>query len=173
MVHIEKLIENASIVKRGPNYFLALKVENNETVYINEWMPQEQRQAFSYRGKEGQELLTHFGKFTTETIKALPNQVLVCDARPHKEDPTMLFFTTNVKFEPTDDGAQAFLVNQEEKQKATPEAVVEPVQEVPKIDSEVPAPMQETTPEAVPVKKARKVCPICHKFMGKDGHKCK
>lgn len=168
MVHIEKFVEAANVEKRGPNFFLALKIENNETVFINEWTPVDQRsKETSYRHDKN--FRTHFGTFTPEMIEKLPGQLLICDARPHKENAAELFFTTNVKFETAalSPEFKEALEQMESEKKETP------VAETKKEDPPVEVVKEQTPIVEQPVKSGRLKCPDCHVFIGKNGHVCK
>jgi len=100
MAHIESLIEAASIIKRGPNYFLELKVDADKKVFINEWVPLPQQKLPEKQYKHTGVFRTHFGEFLPEDIKNLKGCLLNCEARPHKANAGEYFFTTAVVFEP-------------------------------------------------------------------------
>jgi hypothetical protein len=153
--HIEGVIAAAEIIKRGPNFFLQVLVDEKK-VHINEWVPEEKRKELQY--KKDNLFRCHFGDFNRESIESLPGKMFYADAKCKEENE--YFFTVNAIF------ADAIPTSEPEV------AIAEVVPEI-KVIEEVAV---EETPKAkksAGKKKGPARCGDCGQIIAKAGHTCK
>jgi hypothetical protein len=95
ITHIEEVVKEATVVKRGPNFFLKLDTQSNHAIYVNEWSQEgtsDKAKSFATTN----ELRTHFGTFSQSDVSNMKQKIVVCDSRAKTDEE--FFFTTNLSF---------------------------------------------------------------------------
>jgi len=149
--HIEGIVQEASIVLRGHNHFILLKVDDGSQLHVTAWFPEFKTQELPMAKRWPTDGLfkTHYGDFSNEDVQGMVGKFVKADAR--QKELGVYFFTTafelkDIQLAPEDEKAI------QEAMAPEPEAVPEATPEAPAEEAAVPE------PEAAP-KKASKSKP--------------